>query len=71
MKTDNEEPEGCIEFGRLAYYVDNGNSPEFRLVRPHEGLLILFPSYFCHQTIPLKSDDTRFTVAFDLVPLSW
>ena len=70
MKTDNEKWEGCIEFGRPRNYVDDGNSPEFHLVRPREGLMILFPSYFYHQTVPFESDGTRFTVSFDLIPFS-
>ena len=70
MKTDNEKWEGCIEFGRPRNYVDDGNSPEFHLVRPREGLMILFPSYFYHQTVPFETDGARFTVSFDLIPLS-
>ena len=43
-------------------------------VRPVEGLLVLFPSYFYHRTIPFGGDGpfdsggTRISVAFDFVP---
>ena len=37
-------------------------------VQPAPGLLALFPSYFWHGTVPFGGDDTRLTIAFDLVP---
>ena len=69
METDNEKREGWIEFGRPKNYVANRTSPEFRYIRPHEGMMILFPSYLYHRTIPLETDDVRFTVAFDIIPV--
>jgi tetratricopeptide (TPR) repeat protein len=37
-------------------------------VRPEAGLLVLFPSYFWHGTLPFRSEQPRLTVAFDAVP---
>jgi Flp pilus assembly protein TadD len=37
-------------------------------VRPEAGMLVLFPSYFWHGTVPFSGNDTRMTVAFDAVP---
>lgn len=37
-------------------------------VRPEVGVLVLFPSYFWHGTLPFHSDQPRLTVAFDAVP---
>jgi tetratricopeptide (TPR) repeat protein len=37
-------------------------------VRPAAGMLVLFPSYFWHGTVPFSGDRTRLTVAFDAVP---
>jgi hypothetical protein len=37
-------------------------------VRPETGMLVLFPSYFWHGTVPFSGDRTRLTVAFDAVP---
>jgi hypothetical protein len=37
-------------------------------VRPEEGLLVLFPSYFFHHTIPFEGEGTRISVAFDFIP---
>jgi uncharacterized protein (TIGR02466 family) len=36
-------------------------------VQPSEGLIVLFPSYFYHQTLPLEHDETRICVAFDVI----
>ena len=32
------------------------------------GKLVLFPSYFWHGTVPFTSENTRLTIAFDVVP---
>jgi len=37
-------------------------------IRPEEGLMILFPSYFYHRTIPFESSQRRISIAFDAVP---
>jgi Flp pilus assembly protein TadD len=66
---ENGKREGWIEFGRPKNYFVNQMSPKFRLFQPNEGMMILFPSYFYHRTIPLKSDDTRFSISFDINPL--
>lgn len=40
-----------------------------RVVRPEPGMLVLFPSYFWHGTLPFESASHRLTVAFDAAPL--
>ncbi len=40
-----------------------------RRVEPVEGLLVLFPSYFMHATVPFSGDDSRISLAFDIAPL--
>jgi hypothetical protein len=42
--------------------------PAEHVVRPEVGMLVLFPSYFWHGTVPFSSKQTRLTVAFDVVP---
>lgn len=37
-------------------------------VRPEPGMLVLFPSYCWHGTVPFEGNGTRLTVAFDAVP---
>jgi len=37
-------------------------------IQPEEGLMILFPSYFYHRTIPFESTQRRISIAFDACP---
>jgi tetratricopeptide (TPR) repeat protein len=37
-------------------------------VRPQPGTLVIFPSYMWHGTQPFGGDETRLTLAFDVVP---
>jgi hypothetical protein len=39
-----------------------------RFVRPRPGLLVLFPSYMWHGTIPIVGSQSRTTIAFDAIP---
>ncbi|MCH7631558.1 MAG: amidohydrolase family protein [Proteobacteria bacterium] len=39
-----------------------------RIVQPEEGLLVLFPSYMWHGTVPFSSKEPRTTLPFDAVP---
>jgi tetratricopeptide (TPR) repeat protein len=41
---------------------------EEHLVKPEPGMLVLFPSYIWHGTVPFSSDEKRLTCAFDIVP---
>lgn len=61
------EKAGWIEFGRPPEHLDSGGLYEVRLVEPREGMLLLFPSYFFHRTIPTDCDEERISVAFDVI----
>jgi uncharacterized protein (TIGR02466 family) len=59
---------GWIEFGHPpAQYPVQGWYP-LETVRPIEGMLLLFPSYLYHRTVPLAGSDVRISVAFDVLP---
>ena len=58
---------GAIEFGRPAPPFDPAHDPEVRLIRPEPGLLVLFPSFFWHRTIPFPGEGRRISIAFDLI----
>lgn len=62
------ERAGWIEFGRPPGHFHNRARPETRAFRPEAGLMILFPSYFYHRTIPFRDPGTRVSIAFDLMP---
>jgi hypothetical protein len=38
-----------------------------RCIQPAAGRLVIFPSYMWHGTVPLETDGTRLTIAFDVV----
>jgi len=64
---DNPGREGFLKFGEPGYPTQPKLEAEY-FIRPEPGLLALFPSYFWHGTVPFGGDDTRLTIAFDLVP---
>lgn len=59
---------GWLEFGDADRSYPRRMEPPVVRIRPEEGLLVLFPSYFYHRTLPFEGDGTRISVAFDLVP---
>jgi hypothetical protein len=59
--------EGILSFGAPGLVTTPGLNAEWS-VRPEVGLLVLFPSYFWHGTLPFHSEQPRLTVAFDVVP---
>jgi uncharacterized protein (TIGR02466 family) len=59
---------GWIEFGRPPLEFHAVAKAEVRTVKPEEGLLLLFPSYVYHRTIPYKSEEERVSIAFDTLP---
>jgi tetratricopeptide (TPR) repeat protein len=59
--------EGILSFGAPGMVTTPSLDAELS-VRPEVGLLVLFPSYFWHGTLPFHSEQPRLTVAFDVVP---
>jgi len=58
---------GWIEFGRPGVMIPATVEPEVRAYRPEEGLMVLFPSYFYHHTVPYEADEQRISIAFDVL----
>ncbi|MDE2339149.1 MAG: tetratricopeptide repeat protein [Gammaproteobacteria bacterium] len=58
---------GTLSFGVPGILTSPALTPE-HTVRPEPGMLVLFPSYFWHGTVPFESPQSRLTVAFDAVP---
>ncbi len=57
---------GWIRFGEPGMRITGYHAEHF--VRPEAGMLVLFPSYMWHGTVPFASGETRLTAAFDVVP---
>jgi tetratricopeptide (TPR) repeat protein len=58
---------GWIEFGLPSEEYHWRHKPAVHAVRPEPGLLVLFPSFFFHRTIPYDTDGTRISIAFDVL----
>jgi tetratricopeptide (TPR) repeat protein len=64
-KTEGEE--GWLSFGTPPF--DMGfDEPVRRKIEPKVGRLVLFPSYMWHGTTPFTPEETRTTIAFDVLP---
>lgn len=61
--------EGWLKFGEPAFPTRPMLQPEY-FIKPEPGLLVLFPAYMWHGTVPFAGgqDDARLTIAFDVVP---
>ncbi|MEO7051258.1 MAG: tetratricopeptide repeat protein [Rhodanobacter sp.] len=64
---DTRHQDGVLTFGEPGIVTTPALCSE-HMVRPEAGMLVLFPSYFWHGTVPFSSTQTRLTVAFDVVP---
>lgn len=69
VREDDPEQYGWLEFGRP----EEGEFPDVKpmpvaAIRPQEGMLVLFPAWFYHRTVPYPHNARRISVAFDLVP---
>src|SRR6185312_8634866 len=67
IMTEGRTDEGVLSFGKPGILTSPSLEAEYS-VRPVPGMLVLFPSYFWHGTVPFQSPQPRLTVAFDAVP---
>ena len=58
---------GWIEFGRAPADFHTTRESEVRLIKPKEGLMVLFPSYFYHRTQPFEAEEVRISISFDVL----
>jgi len=63
--------EGWIEFGGTAYDFPEPPQVTKRQIQPEPGLMVVFPSYVFHRTIPFFSEEIRISCAFDAKPHGW
>lgn len=67
LGSDERHTDGWIGFGQPPSIYGTNHTPR-KLVKPQEGLLVLFPSYMWHGTMPFVGDQYRLTAAFDVIP---
>ncbi len=60
---------GALEFGRPGYGLPCRFEPRTLTVAPRAGTLVMFPSYYWHNTVPFDDAAERISLAFDLRPV--
>lgn len=60
---------GWIEFGRAPDEFPLAAPPPVQMLAPERGLMVLFPSYLFHRTIPVRAAGPRISIAFDARPI--
>lgn len=58
---------GWLELGRPPDDLPCRAPPTVRVYRPEEGLMLLFPAYIHHRTVPYRSGERRISIAFDVI----
>ena len=61
IKLSEETKDKTLSAGNILFHLNT----EQILITPEEGLVILFPSYLAHETIPLEQSDERICIAFN------
>ena len=67
LGADDDGTAGWIEFGKPYWDFRIRAKPETRLIEPEEGLMLLFPSYMFHRTLPFSGPGERISIAFDVL----
>jgi tetratricopeptide (TPR) repeat protein len=68
VRTEAERRSGWLEFGEPYHDITHSFTPRLRSFQPEPGLLLLFPSYFYHKTLPFTAQEQRISISFDVVP---
>jgi uncharacterized protein (TIGR02466 family) len=69
IRADDPERHGWLAFGRGdPRWHRETSAIERRFVCPVPGLLVTFPSFFWHETLPLHTTKPRISFAFDINP---
>lgn len=66
-KVTTPTKEGWIRFGQPGSPVQPAQTAQ-HFVKPEPGMLVLFPSYMWHGTVPFTGKQSRLTVAMDIIP---
>ena len=60
---------GCVVYGKTLYHGAIGFENKRRTIRPVEGMMLAWPSYLSHATIPYETDQARMVVGYDIEPV--
>ena len=59
---------GGFEAGRPPEELGLRSEFPTRTIKPCEGMMVLFPAYLYHATVPFRSRERRISIAFDVLP---
>jgi len=67
---DADNPKaGWIEFDGFSHLSDSDTfRNKTKIIEPRDGLMLFFPAYFLHGTVPFQCQETRISIAFDVQP---
>ena len=63
-----ESDAGWLSFGEPQPHPTLRADYPTRTLKPEEGTMVLFPSYFYHRTVPFEASSDRISIAFDVIP---
>ena len=67
LSLERKKNAGWIEFNRSGYDLPHyGGDREVQVIKPELGMLIMFPSYVWHGTIPYLGNSNRVSISFDI-----
>ena len=67
VRNDDPDHQGWIEFGRPPGDFHAAAAPITTRLCPRDGLMLLFPSYLYHETVPFQAPVERLSIAFDVM----
>jgi tetratricopeptide (TPR) repeat protein len=68
MEAPNDQHVGWIQFGGAPDSWQLRRPLPLHDIEPKEGMLVLFPSYYYHRTLPFEGGTKRVSIAFDAMP---
>ena len=68
---DREEDDyaACIEFGRCFLGDPDNFETDVKFIQPQEGMLLMWPGYYMHNTVPCQSQRERLTIGINVYPV--
>ncbi len=68
VQNSEDNNRGCIQYGKNMLHTAIGFDKTLRTIRPIEGMMLAWPSYISHSTIPCGTNQSRMVVGYDIVP---
>jgi hypothetical protein len=70
IQNSEDDNRGCIQYGKNIHHAAISFDKTLRTIRPIEGMMLAWPSYSPHSTIPCETNQLRMVVGYDIVPVT-